>query len=63
MEERITELELRSMQQEALLQELSEVLATQQRTLDAVRAQVEALRQRIPEPAVVDVTDERPPHY
>ncbi|PTL74907.1 hypothetical protein DAT35_57845, partial [Vitiosangium sp. GDMCC 1.1324] len=40
---RIVELELRYMQQQELLQELSEVLYEQQRELSALRAEVEAL--------------------
>jgi SlyX protein len=65
MEQRIAELELRSMEQQALLQQLSEVLYAQQRELEAVRAQVNLLAKRVQaEPGLVDAKQqERPPHY
>jgi SlyX protein len=64
MEERLVELELRSMQQEAFIQELSGVLAAQQRQLDLLQSELMRLRQKMQEPGVVDASrDERPPHY
>ena len=63
-EARIVELELRSMQQEAFLQELSSVLAEQQRAVDRLLAEVDLLRSKVQEPGVVDASrNDRPPHY
>ncbi|HVE84603.1 MAG TPA: SlyX family protein [Myxococcales bacterium] len=65
MEDRITELELRFTEQERLLQELSGVLFSQQRELDALRAEVAHLRQKLAaEPGLVDAAEnDPPPHY
>ncbi|HEY8208935.1 MAG TPA: SlyX family protein [Myxococcaceae bacterium] len=66
MEERITELELRFTEQERLLQELSGVLFSQQRELDALRAQVARLEKKLQaEPGLVDPSGDKepPPHY
>ncbi|AKI98462.1 SlyX-like protein [Archangium gephyra] len=59
------ELELRYMQQQELLQELSEVLYAQQRELDVLRAEVEQLKKKLQgEPGLVDARQhEKPPHY
>ncbi|HEX5752211.1 MAG TPA: SlyX family protein [Archangium sp.] len=64
-ESRIVELELRYMQQQELLQELSEVLYAQQRELDLLRAEVEQLKKKLQgEPGLVDARQhEKPPHY
>ncbi|REG20438.1 SlyX protein [Archangium gephyra] len=64
-ESRIVELELRYMQQQELLQELSEVLYAQQRELDVLRAEVEQLKKKLQgEPGLVDARQhEKPPHY
>jgi len=64
-ESRIVELELRYMQQQELLQELSEVLYAQQREMDALRAEVEQLKKKLQdEPGLVDAKQhEKPPHY
>jgi SlyX protein len=64
-ESRIVELELRYMQQQELLQELSEVLYAQQRELDTLRAEVEQLKKKLEgEPGLVDARQqEKPPHY
>ena len=64
-ESRLIELELRYMQQADLLQQLSEVLYTQQQELDALRAEVESLKRKLEgEPGLVDAKQqERPPHY
>ena len=64
-ESRFIELELRYMQQTELLQQLSDVLYAQQRELDALRAEVEALKRKLEgEPGLVDAKQqERPPHY
>ena len=65
MDERIVELELRYMQQQEQLQQLSEVLYAQQRALDALNAQVARLHQKLQgEPGLVDAAvNDRPPHY
>lgn len=64
-ESRIVELELRYMQQQELLQELSEVLYAQQREMDVLRAEVEQLKKKLQgEPGLVDARQhEKPPHY
>jgi SlyX protein len=64
MEERVVELELRSMAQQQTIEELSEVLYRQQRELDALKARLQKLEQRVEEPGIVDPKQhERPPHY
>jgi SlyX protein len=61
---RVTELELRFMEQQATLQTLSDVVYAQMRALDALTEQVELLRKKLAEPGLVDAADkERPPHY
>lgn len=64
-EERIIELEIRYTQQQELLQELSDVLYAQQRTMDALRAELELLKKKLEaDPGLVDAKQhERPPHY
>jgi SlyX protein len=64
-ESRIVELELRYMQQQELLQELSDVLYAQRRELDTLRAEVESLKKKLEgEPGLVDARQhEKPPHY
>ncbi|MCP3104026.1 SlyX family protein [Myxococcus sp. K15C18031901] len=64
-EKRIAELEIRYMQQQETLQELSDVLYQQQRLIDALRAELELLKKKIDvEPGLVDARQhERPPHY
>jgi len=64
-ESRVMELELRYMQQAELLQQLSDVLYTQQKSLDALKAEVELLKSKLAgEPGLVDAKQlERPPHY
>jgi SlyX protein len=65
MDDRLTELELRYTRQQALLQELSDVLFTQQRELDALKLEVSALRSRLAGieelPSIGPA--ERPPHF
>ena len=64
MEERIIELELRSMAQQQTLEELSEVVYRQQRELDGLRAALEAVAKKLPEPGLVDAKQhDKPPHY
>ncbi|WNG41209.1 SlyX family protein [Archangium violaceum] len=64
-ESRIVELELRYMQQQELLQELSDVLYTQRRELDALKAEVDLLKKKLEgEPGLVDAQrQDKPPHY
>jgi SlyX protein len=64
-ESRLVELELRYMQQQELLQQLSDALYSQQRELDAVKAELELLKKKLQdEPGLVDARQqERPPHY
>jgi len=65
MEERVAELELRFLEQERLLQELSGVVFAQQRELDALRAEVSRLGKKLQaEPGLVDAAEkDPPPHY
>ena len=53
------------MQQAELLQQLSDVLYTQQRGLDALKSEVELLKRKLEgDPGLVDAKqEERPPHY
>ncbi|MFP2928867.1 SlyX family protein [Pyxidicoccus sp. 3LG] len=64
-EKRIAELELRYMQQQDMLQELSTVLYEQEKLIAALRAEVEVLKQKLEgDPGLVDARQqERPPHY
>ena len=64
-EQRIAELELRYMQQQDMLQELSTVLYEQEKLIAALRAEVEVLKKKLEgEPGLVDARQhERPPHY
>lgn len=63
-ESRIVELELRYMQQQELLHELSEVLYAQQREMDGLKAELAQLKKKLEEPGLVDARQqERPPHY
>ena len=64
-ESRFMELELRYMQQAELLQQLSDVLYTQQKALDALKSEVDLLKRKLEgDPGLVDARQqERPPHY
>lgn len=63
MEERIIELELRSMAQEQTIEELSAVVYEQQRELDQLKTQLKGISQKISEPGVADQKQDLPPHY
>jgi len=65
MEPRIVELEIRFTEQQAMLQQLSDVVYAQQRTIDKLRADLERLAKKLAgEPGLVDAhADEKPPHY
>lgn len=64
-ESRIAELEIRYMQQQETLQELSDVLYEQQRVIEALRVELDLLKKKLEaEPGLVDARQhERPPHY
>ena len=64
-ESRIVELELRYMQQQELLQELSEALYAQQRELDGLKGELAQVKKKLEgEPGLVDSRQqEKPPHY
>lgn len=61
-ERRVVELELKFMHQERLLEELSGVLAAQQKELAQLTAELSALRERL-RAAEEAVPNEPPPHY
>ncbi len=65
LQKRVDELELRFMEQQRLLEELSTVIYAQQRTMDLAFSRVEQLEKKLAgEPGLVDArADERPPHY
>lgn len=61
---RVAELELRYLEQEKLLQELSEVLYGQTLTLERLTTELKHLRLKVVDPGVMDGREqERPPHY
>jgi SlyX protein len=62
---RIQELEIKAMEQQRLLADLSEVLYAQQRQLDELGQRVHRLGQKLAaEPGLVDANqDDKPPHY
>jgi SlyX protein len=65
MAARIQELEIKAMEHQRLLADLSEVLYAQQRQLDEVGQRVQRLGQKLAaEPGLVDANqDDKPPHY
>jgi uncharacterized coiled-coil protein SlyX len=65
MEKRIVDLELRYMKLEKLVDELSQVVATQQRTLDLATAEIRRLAERLRDLGEDHGApgEERPPHY
>ena len=66
-EAHIVDLETRLTYQEAALQELSDVIVRQQKTLDSLGAQLESVRQQMRAQAQFDVLptaqEPPPPHY
>ena len=66
-EAHIVDLETRLTYQEAALQELSDVIVRQQKTLDSLGAQLESVRQQMRTQAQFDVLptaqEPPPPHY
>lgn len=67
MEERITELELRFMQQERTIQELNETVFRQELSISRLERQFKLLSEQVrsfgPAGSLEQVEDERPPHY
>jgi SlyX protein len=61
VEPRIVDLEVRYMHLEKLLQELSDVLAQQEKTIARLVAEVTELRERLPDDGARP--NEPPPHY
>jgi uncharacterized coiled-coil protein SlyX len=62
-DKRLIDLELRYMRAEKMLQDLSDVLVAQQKTIDRLTAEMAILRERLPEEAGESIPNERPPHY
>lgn len=64
-DERLDELELRFMEQQRLLEDLSGVIYAQQQQLDLAHARLAQLEKKVSsEPGLVDArADEKPPHY
>lgn len=64
-ENRLQELELKFTEQAELLQQLSEVLYAQERTIELMGLEVKVLKKKLEgEPGLVDAQqNERPPHY
>lgn len=65
LEARMNELEIRYTEQQKLVQDLSDVVYAQQRSLDLFEAQLGMLKMKLEaEPGLVDSTiQEKPPHY
>ncbi len=65
MEERIVELESRFMEQQSVLEDLSDVVYAQQKVIDSLLARVDQLEKKLAEQhGVVEAhADEVPPHY
>ncbi len=67
MEERITELELRFMQQENTLQELSDTVYRQEQTIVRLERELGIIAQQLRTVVASNAgdvdADERPPHY
>jgi uncharacterized coiled-coil protein SlyX len=65
LDTRVQELELRSMEQQRIIDELSDVVFAHQRLLDALKQALDRLAQKTSaEPGLVDPDPtEKPPHY
>jgi SlyX protein len=63
IEKRLVDLELRYMRAEKMMQDLSDVLVAQQKTIDRMGAELSALRERVPDEAGGALPIEPPPHY
>ncbi|MBH9552396.1 SlyX family protein [Inhella gelatinilytica] len=66
-EARVTELEIKASFADDLLEQLNTVVAQQQRQLDALQRELQALRQQLRDQdrpsSLGSQADERPPHY
>jgi uncharacterized coiled-coil protein SlyX len=62
LEERLVDLELRFMKLERYAQELSDVVADQQRQIESLTAETRRLREGSPDEGPA-VANDRPPHY
>lgn len=62
---RLIELEVRYTQQQELLQQLSDVVYAQQRSLEALQAELGLLRRKLGalEPGLTEGPPDKPPHY
>jgi len=67
MEDRFTELEIRSMHQERALQELFDTVFAQQQAIDRLEREMEQIREQVnlvfPSLVAEPEDDETPPHY
>ena len=67
MDERLTDLELHYMQLERTVQELSDLVYAQQRTIERLESEVAALKDQLlvvaPSLVVSPEDDQPPPHY
>ena len=63
MDARIIELEIRFTHQQRMIEELSDVVADQGRTIDRVTKELTGLRMRLAELAEEEPSNEPPPHY
>lgn len=61
-DERLTALEERLMHQERLLEELNDIVTTQQSTIEKLQREIARLKDQLAEGPTEDV-DEPPPHY
>lgn len=65
-EQRLIDLEIKASFSEDLLDQLNQIITRQQDQIDALRREVAALRQQMPEaggPVFRSLRDELPPHY
>jgi uncharacterized coiled-coil protein SlyX len=62
IESRVVDLELRFMKLELFTQELSDVVAEQRRTIDALTLEARRLRERL-DAEEGEIPGEAPPHY
>lgn len=63
MEERLIELELRFMQQQKLLEELSDLVYSQQQIIDRLLGEMNQLKDQLPSLNRSQEEESPPPHY
>ncbi len=64
LERRLEELELRFTEQQETIQSLSDTIYAQQRQLDLLLSEIGLMKQKLPDPGLVDASQhEKPPHY